>query len=208
MNVLIIDDSPEKIERIKKSILGMVPDAKFIYAFSYWGAKFELDEAKDTFDFIVCDMQFPIKENDRIEREAGIQMLSLMTRMKLKATIVVASSSDTVGELLEEKGYGHIPAIKASSMYDLTSQFRPHLTSFIKEEPKIPSVSIRDYVKPPRRGPAPKVKTDEDHARIRKAELKREIKARKKALPNAVTSLDRSNEEVKISELQEEYKNL
>jgi len=201
MKVLIIDDSPEKIERIKKSITGLVPEAKYIYAFSYWEAKFELDN--EEFDFIVCDMQFPIKSNDRIDIEAGIKMLSVMTRMNLKAKIVVASSSDTVNELLEERGYGHIPAIKASSMYALDNQFKPHLTDFIIEDPTSNRAELRNSLEMMRmcgtKMPiTSKPRTAEDQLNIEKAALKREIKALKKSGEN----------KAKLAELQKQYKKM
>ena len=101
MKVLIIDDRPEKIKRIEESILSIVPTTTFIHAGSYLQSKFELE--REVFDFIVCDMQFPIINNGMIDREAGIHVLGTITKMNLKAKVVVASSSDNVNILLENR---------------------------------------------------------------------------------------------------------
>ena len=131
MKVLIIDDQQEKIHLIRDSLERLLTKVEILASPNYWDAVYQLDQAEDTFDFIVCDMQFPIKSTDRIDREAGIKMLHVITKMKLKAKIVIATSSATVNKLLEDRGYGHIPAIVASPMYDLDSQFVKYITDYI-----------------------------------------------------------------------------
>jgi len=136
MKILVIDDSPEKIERIKESLVTLVDTIEFLEAGSYMEAKQTINDNKHDIELIVCDMQFPNTTNDRIDRYCGIKVLQYLDKLRAVDKMisshlftVIASSSDTIGDLLEEHGFGHVSSIKASSMYDLTSQFKPVMES-------------------------------------------------------------------------------
>ncbi len=183
MRILIIDDSLSKIVRIQDSLTELVPDAELSVVGSFWDAKDELINNK--FDFIICDMQFPETTHGRIERECGIKVLDMLAQARIDTPVIIASSDVNVSVLLEERNFGHIPSIKASSMYCLTSQLEPYLdnlTTIVKDEKQM----LHDLHKTNFRNisiPKPifeKTKTKEDHDRIKKAQLKREKKQEKK----------------------------
>lgn len=67
-------------------------------------------------------MQFPNRIGSGIIADNGIKVLEYLKRKGIETTIVIASSSDTVDTLLADRGFSHIPSIKASSMYSLDNQ--------------------------------------------------------------------------------------
>lgn len=223
MKVLIIDDSPEKIVRIHKSLDGLVPNLEFKDVDNWAAAINYITDFQDEIDFVVCDMQFPRRPYDRIDRESGIAVLKEMKRTNIEIPIIIASSSDTVNELLAEKGFGHIPSVKASSMYDLDSQFKPWLVEIGIIDEQV--IALQDELEKRKKlqkkafvkgmlnahfpSPLPRYHGQDPvdkESKLKKAQLKRDIKALKKSMSNK--SLVTQEQITTLDKLQMEYKNM
>ena len=121
MTILIIDDDINKVKRIEKSLLDItIRPYDTTHAKTFIDAKRLLKEF--SYDLIICDMQFPNRIGSGIIADNGIKVLEYLKRKGIETTIVIASSSDTVDTLLADRGFSHIPSIKASSMYSLDNQ--------------------------------------------------------------------------------------
>lgn len=95
-----------------------------------------------SYELLILDMQFPIYEDGPIDREAGIDILREIKRLKYDALAVIMCSSDDVSRKVQ--GFSNVSGIiQYDYSVDLTPQFK-EVVSKIREMKKDVSYEISE----------------------------------------------------------------
>lgn len=130
-NVLIIEDQDYKYDRIVRDL----PDnCNVVRLECYKCVKRMLMKDMDTFknfDVVLLDLCFPINKGGVPEINQGIDILKLFDFYEITTPVIVVTSSEDPGEILDTAGYKDTPFIKWKCSYNISSELE-HITKYAK----------------------------------------------------------------------------
>lgn len=123
MKILIIEDNSRKLDVTIEYIKDVCKEVIDIHTATYVKeAKRLLKEHK--YDRVIIDMQLPINNGGRIDRQGGITILSYLPyTINADTRHIVNSSSDETREVLDNNNFPLVGLIVNSSMYNCTKHF-------------------------------------------------------------------------------------
>lgn len=125
MKILILEDNPSKYDNTVKYVRKLFPEAEVVWVeHAITGVQTMRDI---DIDYVIIDMQMPLRDDERIDREAGILVLNYLEEDISKNKDIkfcINSSSESTKTIMENKGFKDVHFIHNSSMYDLTNDFK------------------------------------------------------------------------------------
>ena len=100
IKAVIADDEPIKRNEIRKALewSGVRNIVTVKNQEELWE---QIYQSEDTIDLIVTDMQYPLKERQAIDTEAGLKLIERMEKEKIDIPVIVCSSLDySIPEIL------------------------------------------------------------------------------------------------------------
>ena len=131
LEILVIDDSDYKmrhtVEYLEKANEKLNPDGSIIFTevANLYAAKRAIDA--NAYHGIVIDMQFPIRNNEHINRKAGIDILNELKWKKIDTPHCINSSGKESQDSMNDAGFTETMFILNSSGICATTPFENFL---------------------------------------------------------------------------------